>query len=141
MPLFNGDDLRQFVELASYVTVNDYEAQVLLSRTGWSHEDVAAGARVHRHARRARCQHPCRRAQYAIPAVPAERVVDPTGCGDAFRGGLLYGIEHGLDWETTGRLASLMGSLKIAHQGPQNHKPSRDEIRDRFQAAFGFHYA
>lgn len=142
MPLFNGDDLRQFVELASYVTVNDYEAQVLLSRTGWSHEDVAAQVRafIVTHGEHGASIHADGR-KYAIPAVPAERVVDPTGCGDAFRGGLLYGIEHGLDWETTGRLASLMGSLKIAHQGPQNHKPSRDEIRDRFQAAFGFHYA
>jgi adenosine kinase len=72
-----------------------------------------------------------------IPAVPAQKIADPTGCGDAFRGGLLYGLEKGLDWETTGRLASLMGSIKIAHQGPQNHQPTRTEISDRFNAAFG----
>ncbi|WP_256722251.1 PfkB family carbohydrate kinase, partial [Burkholderia pseudomallei] len=73
-----------------------------------------------------------------IPAVRAERVIDPTGCGDAFRGGLLYGIEHGFDWATTGRLASLMGSLKIAHQGPQTYAPTRAEIDARFETAFGY---
>ncbi|MBN4747449.1 carbohydrate kinase family protein, partial [Pandoraea nosoerga] len=78
--------------------------------------------------------------QYTIPVVPAERVVDPTGCGDAFRGGLLYGIENGMDWETTGRLASLMGALKIACQGPQNHGLPVDEIARRFESAFGYRY-
>ncbi|MCY1217559.1 pfkB family carbohydrate kinase [compost metagenome] len=73
--------------------------------------------------------------------MQAERIVDPTGCGDAFRGGLLYGIENGLDWETTGRLASLMGSVKIAQQGPQNHWLSREDIGNRFQSAFGYRYA
>jgi len=72
-----------------------------------------------------------------IPAVKARQVVDPTGCGDAFRGGLLYGIENGLGWEKTGRLASLMGSLKIEHQGPQTYAPTRTEIEDRFKQAFG----
>ena len=69
----------------------------------------------------------------------AEGIALHTG-GDAFRGGLLYGIERGFDWETTGRLASLIGSIKIAHQGPQNHTPSRDEIGERFQSAFGYRY-
>jgi adenosine kinase len=66
--------------------------------------------------------------------------VDPTGCGDAFRGGLLFGLENGMDWETTGRLASLMGSIKITHQGPQNHQFSQDQIAAQFKAAFGFSY-
>ncbi|MBB6581072.1 carbohydrate kinase family protein [Ralstonia solanacearum] len=141
MPLFDGADLRRFVELASYVVVNDYEAQVMLSRTGYSATELAQrveafivtrgeqGAEIHAGGK-----------QYNIPAVPAERVVDPTGCGDAFRGGLLYGIENGLDWETTGRLASLMGSLKIACQGPQNHGLPVDEIVRRFESAFGYRY-
>lgn len=142
MPLFNGEDLRQFIELASYVTVNDYEAQVLLSRTAWSSAEVAAKVRafIVTHGERGASIFADGQ-QYAIPAVPAERVVDPTGCGDAFRGGLLYGIENGLDWETTGRLASLMGALKIAQQGPQNHWLSREEIGNRFQSAFGYRYA
>ena len=142
MPLFNGEDLRQFIELASYVTVNDYEAQVLLSRTAWTSAEVAAKVRafIVTHGERGASVFADGK-QIAIPAVPAERVVDPTGCGDAFRGGLLYGIENGLDWETTGRLASLMGALKIAQQGPQNHWLSREEIGNRFQSAFGYRYA
>ena len=74
----------------------------------------------------------------AIPAVNAKQVLDPTGCGDAFRGGLLYGIENKLGWATTGRLASLMGALKIEHQGPQNYAPGRAEINERFKQAFGY---
>lgn len=141
MPLFNGDDLRQFVELASYVTVNDYEAQVLLSRTGWTSEEVAAQVQafIVTHGEQGASVF-ANKQKYNIASVKADRVIDPTGCGDAFRGGLLYGIERGFDWETTGRLASLMGSIKIAHQGPQNHKPSRDEIGERFQSAFGYRY-
>ncbi|KAA0182019.1 carbohydrate kinase family protein [Cupriavidus gilardii] len=142
MPLFDGEDLRQFVELASYVTVNDYEGQVLLSRTGWSSAEVGARVRafIVTHGERGATIHADGR-QYNIPAVQAERVVDPTGCGDAFRGGLLYGIEEGLDWETTGRLASLMGAIKIAHQGPQNYKVSREQIGQMFESAFGYRYA
>lgn len=142
MPLFNGEDLRQFIELASYVTVNDYEAQVMLSRTAWTSAEIAAKVRafIVTHGERGASIFADGQ-QYAIPAVQAERVVDPTGCGDAFRGGLLYGIENGLDWETTGRLASLMGALKIARQGPQNHWISREEIGSRFQSAFGYRYA
>jgi adenosine kinase len=78
--------------------------------------------------------------QHDIPAVAAKRVVDPTGCGDAFRGGLLYGIEKGLDWPTTGRLASLMGSLKIAEQGPQTYAPTRAEIDAQYEEAFGHRF-
>ena len=73
-----------------------------------------------------------------IPPVQAERVLDPTGCGDAFRGGLLYGIENGLGWATAGRLASLMGALKIEYQGPQNYAPTRAQINERFKKAFGY---
>jgi adenosine kinase len=70
--------------------------------------------------------------------VAAQAVLDPTGCGDAYRAGLLYGISHGWDWPGTGRLASVMGSIKIAHRGAQNHKPSRDEIEAKFKQAFGY---
>src|SRR5690606_22483944 len=73
----------------------------------------------------------------SIPSVKPERVVDPTGCGDAYRAGLLYGIANGMDWATTGRLASLLGSIKIAHRGGQNHTFTRAEIEQRFRDAFG----
>ena len=74
---------------------------------------------------------------HSIPAVPSEREVDPTGCGDAYRAGLLYGIAHGWKWEKTGRLASLLGSLKIAERGGQNHRFDRALVGARYQKAFG----
>jgi adenosine kinase len=139
LPLFGGDALRRMIELATYVTVNDYEAQLLANKTGWSIDEIAARVAamiVTRGEHGATIRHAAGVEQ--IPAVAAEQVVDPTGCGDAFRGGLLYGIEAGLDWATTGRLASLMGALKIAVQGPQNYAPGRDELLCRFEQAFGY---
>lgn len=139
LPILDGEQLRCMIELATYVAVNDYEAKLLSDKTGWSITDIvnrvdalivtlgAQGATIHH-----------RKGIDAIPVVPAERIVEPTGCGDAFRSGLLYGIENGLDWATTGRLASLMGSIKIAHQGPQTYTLNRAEINARFEAAFGY---
>ncbi|MCC8393940.1 carbohydrate kinase family protein [Paraburkholderia sp. MMS20-SJTR3] len=139
LPLFDGATLRRMIELATYVAVNDYEAALVGNKTGWSIEEIAGkvdaliitlgekGARIH-HADGIE----------EIPAVKANQVLDPTGCGDAFRGGLLYGIENGLGWATTGRLASLMGALKIEQQGPQNYAPTRAEINARFKQAFGY---
>jgi adenosine kinase len=72
--------------------------------------------------------------------VPVEKVVDPTGCGDAFRAGMMHGLSRGYDWETTGRIASLMGAIKITHQGGQNHAPSLAEIEERFEQAFGYRF-
>ena len=138
LPMFDGADLLQFLQLADYCTVNDYEAKLLTERTGRSIEDLARevkalivtlggnGSEVHAGGQR-----------IAIPGVKAKELVDPTGCGDAYRAGLLYGIAQGWSWEKTGRLASLMGAIKIEHRGGQNHKPSRADIADRFQAAFG----
>ena len=141
LPMFNGAELEHFIELATYVAVNDYEAELLTERTNLSLDQIAKrvtalivtrgeqGAEIFTDDQR-----------ITIPCVPADQVVDPTGCGDAFRAGLLYGITNGMDWSTTGRLASLMGSIKIAHQGGQNHRPSRQEIEDRFQKAFGYRF-
>ncbi len=108
------------MKLATYVAVNDYEARLLSDKTGWSVAEISAQVEamiVTLGERGAQIHH--RGGVEDIPAVKPERIVDPTGCGDAFRGGLLYGIEQGWDWATTGRLASLMGALKIAGQGPQ----------------------
>ncbi|WP_153101398.1 carbohydrate kinase family protein [Paraburkholderia hayleyella] len=139
LPLFDGATLRRMIELATYVAVNDYEAKLVSNKTGWSIEEIASkvdaliitlgehGAQIH-HAGGIE----------DIPPVTAQQVLDPTGCGDAFRGGLLYGIENKLGWATTGRLASLMGALKIEHQGPQNYAPSRTGINERFRQAFGY---
>jgi adenosine kinase len=139
LPLFDGEALRHMIELARYVAVNDYEAKLLENKTGWSIADMLErveavivtlgehGAEIHHRA-----------GVEQIPAVAAERVLDPTGCGDAFRAGLLYGIEQGWNWGTTGRLASLLGSLKIAHHGPQNYAKTRTEIAEKFEQAFGY---
>ncbi len=139
LPMFNGKELEHFIDLATYVAVNDYEAELLVERTGLSLEQIATrvtalivtrgekGSEIHVNGQR-----------IDIPCVPAEQVIDPTGCGDAFRAGILYGLERGFEWATTGRLASLLGSIKIAHQGAQNHAPTRQEIAQRFKAAFGY---
>ena len=138
LPMFNGEELMAFLKLADYCTVNDYEAKLLTERTGRSLEQLAedvealivtlAGNGSHIYASKRRIE---------IPVAPPEAVIDPTGCGDAYRAGLLYGIQQGWGWEKTGRLASLMGSLKIAHRGGQNHKLTREEIAERYRSAFG----
>ncbi|HVL76466.1 MAG TPA: carbohydrate kinase family protein [Noviherbaspirillum sp.] len=141
LPMFNGKELEHLVELATYVAVNDYEAELLMERTGLSLEALAervTGLIVTRGERGSEIYASGRRID--IPCVPADGVVDPTGCGDAFRAGLMYGLTNGMDWETTGRLASLMGSIKIAHQGGQNHAPARAEIETRFAQAFGYRF-
>lgn len=141
LPMFNGEELKHFIELATYVAVNDYEAELLMERTGWSLEEIShhvtalvvtrgeLGADIFNKGER-----------IGIACVAARQVVDPTGCGDAFRAGMLFGLSNGMDWPTIGRLASLMGSIKIAHQGGQNHSPSAAEIQDAFKAAFGYRY-
>jgi adenosine kinase len=141
LPMFNGKELEDFIELATYVAVNDYEAELLTERTGLSLDNIAQrvsalvvtrgeqGAEVYTAGKR-----------IDIACVEADRILDPTGCGDAFRAGLLYGLTNDMDWETTGRLASLMGSIKIASQGGQNHAPTRTEIEDRFHQAFGYRF-
>jgi len=138
LPMFNGEELLNFVDLADYVATNDYEAQLLQERTGLTIEQLAKrvkalvvtrgakGSEIHAGGQR-----------YEIPCVEAKDVVDPTGCGDAYRAGLLYGMAKGMDWTLTGQLASLMGSIKIASRGGQNHVPAHDEIMARFKAQFG----
>ena len=74
---------------------------------------------------------------YEIPCAPAREVVDPTGCGDAYRAGLIHGILRGLDWDTTGRIASLMGAIKIAVRGTQNHTFTQAEFANSYADAFG----
>ena len=137
MAVFNGDELKHFIELADYVAVNDYEARVLEERIGEPISKLtkrvkaffvtkgAEGSVIYADGK-----------QIGIPSVREERRVDPTGCGDAYRSGLLYGIERGWSWEKTGRLANTMGSIKIENRGPQGHHPTRAEIETRFAMAF-----
>lgn len=141
LPMFNGDELTGLIDMATYVAVNDYEAELLMERTGLSLAQIAQRVEaliVTRGELGADIFHAGR--ILAIPCVPVAQVIDPTGCGDAFRAGVLYGLSKGMDWETTGRLASLMGAIKIAHQGGQNHAPSRAEIEQCFSTAFGYRW-
>ena len=137
LPIFSGEDLLQFMEKASYACFNDYEIKVTCDRTGCSIEKLAekVSALVVTHG--AEGSHIYANGEvHQIPPVKAEREIDPTGCGDAYRAGLLYGIEHQWDWAKTGRLASLMGAIKVAERGCQNHAPLREEIADRYHRAF-----
>lgn len=139
IPMFNGAELQHFIELATYIAVNDYEAEMLAARTGLSLSQIAqrVSALVVTRAELG-AEIFTGNTKISIPCVKADRILDPTGCGDAFRAGMLYGLTNDMDWETTGRLSSLMGSIKIAHQGPQNHAPSHAEINDRFYREFGY---
>ncbi len=137
LPMFDGADLSRFIDMASYVTVNDYEAKLVEERTGETVEALSKrvkafvvtrggdGSTIFTDGKR-----------LDIPSVAPQAVVDPTGCGDAYRAGLLHGIVTGMDWSLTGRLASLIGSIKIARRGAQNHRFTRDEIETRFREAF-----
>ena len=141
LPMFSGEQLIDFINKATYLTANDYEIELLMDRTGLTLPQIAErlealivtrgenGSEIYTKGQR-----------IEIPAVKAEAELDPTGCGDAYRAGLLFGITNDWSWETTGRLASLLGSIKIAHKGGQNHKLSTAQIADRFEAAFGYRY-
>jgi len=138
LPMFSGPELKTFIEQAAWVAVNDYEWGLLEQKTGLSAAEVAArvqalivtrgseGSVIYTAGR-----------TLAVPCVKAGALIDPTGCGDAYRAGLIHGLLHGLDWETTGRLASLLGSIKIESRGPQNHEFTRAELRARYQQNFG----
>ena len=137
MPMFGGAELLQFVRQATYVTVNDYEGRLLQEKTGHTLEALAAMVKALVVTRGAEGSTVfADKARIEIPAVPAPQIVDPTGCGDAYRAGLLYGLAQGYDWPLTARLASLLGSIKIASRGGQNHRFTREEIATRFEEAF-----
>jgi len=136
LPMFNGEELMHFIDMATYLAVNDYEAQVLQDKTGLTLQQLAEkvealivtlggeGSHIYADGQR-----------YDIPSVKALDIVDPTGCGDAYRAGLLYGIARKWDWPTCGRLASTMGAIKIASRGGQNHNPTREEIENLYSQA------
>jgi adenosine kinase len=137
-PMFGGEDLRKFVELATWVTVNDYEWQLLKERTGWDIADVTGRVRglvVTRGAKGSIIY--TAEEKYEIPAASPDTISDPTGCGDAYRAGLLHGLMSGYDWTTIGEIASLMGALKIECHGTQNHSFTQAEFNARFEASFG----
>jgi len=141
MTLLNGEELAQFVREARYVVVNDYEFQLLKERTGLDGEAIARQVEaliVTRGSKGSLIR--TREGEEEISVVKAEDIKDPTGCGDAFRSGLLYGLLNDLDLVTMCRIGSVMGGIKIAHQGCQNHNPDLDEIKDRFFEAYGYRF-
>jgi adenosine kinase len=138
MPMFEGAELRAFIEQATWVTVNDYEWQLMQQRTGWSASQVAErvraliitlgaeGSVIHTQGR-----------EFRIPSAKPAAVVDPTGCGDAYRAGLIHGLLRDLPWDVTGRIASLIGAIKIESRGTQNHRFTQAQFAERFQKSFG----
>ena len=140
MPLFSQQDFDTFIDQATWVTVNDYEAQLLQERTGLARERIAERVEAYIVTRGAEGSviHLRGGRSIEIPGAKAEQVVDPTGCGDAYRAGLIFGIMQGMDWETTGRIASLLGAIKIAQSGTQHHRFTREEFDERFRATFGY---
>ncbi|MCX7097767.1 MAG: carbohydrate kinase family protein [Methylococcales bacterium] len=138
MPMFNGAELLKFIDQATWMTLNDYESELMQERTGLTLEQLAErvealiitlggkGSKIY-------TQGQC----IEIPSAKPKAVLDPTGCGDAYRAGLLYGLMNDLDWETTGRIASLLGCIKIEHHGTQNHTLDMDEFKQRYHENFG----
>jgi adenosine kinase len=137
LPMFEKADLERFVAQARWVAVNEYEWEMMRQKTGWSVGNVlehvealivtqgSQGSHIH-----------TKSGLIEIPCATPKAVVDPTGCGDAYRAGLLHGLMRGLDWETTGRIASLMGAIKIETRGTQNHTFTREEFETRLGRSF-----
>jgi adenosine kinase len=138
LPMFNGEELRAFVKQASWVAVNEYEWHLLNDRTGLNEGEVASQVRaliVTRGAEGSTIY--VGNDRILIPPAMTRTVIDPTGCGDAYRAGLLHGLLNNLDWPTTGRVASLMGALKIEVRGTQNHRFTQSEFDGRYRQHFG----
>lgn len=141
LPMFDGDDLKRFIEQATYIAANDYESQLIQERTGLSPHEIAErvdalivtrgaqGSVIYTKGHR-----------HEVPSAKASVLADPTGCGDAYRAGLIYGLQNDMDWETTGRIAALMGAIKIEHHGTQNHKFETAEFAARFEKEFGYKF-
>ena len=138
LPMFDGDDLKGFIEQATWLTVNDYEWELVHERTGYSVDELSAHVEalvITRGAKGSDIHVGGKHLQ--IPCAKPAAAVDPTGCGDAYRAGLLYGLTNDLDWETTGRIASLMGAIKVAHHGTQRHHFDRDAFAEQYRESFG----
>ena len=138
LPMFNGDELLRFVDQADYLALNDYEAKLLEQRTGQTLKQLAERVRAIIVTLGKEGSHIYANGKITeIPCVKADQLLDPTGCGDAYRGGLLYGIAKQMDWQMTGRLAALMGAMKIATRGAQNYALGKAEIEAQFKRTFG----
>ncbi|MDE2249937.1 MAG: carbohydrate kinase family protein [Gammaproteobacteria bacterium] len=138
LPMFNGEELRALVGTATWVAVNDYEGSLLAERTGWSLPEIAARVQALVVTRGAEGSWILAGGQrHEIPPARPLRLADPTGCGDAYRAGLLFGLQRGLDWPTTGRVASLAGAIKMESHGTQQHRFDPAQFAARFRENFG----
>ena len=138
LPMFSGDELLARVDEAEILAVNDYEWQMVQDKTGHTAEDLSKrvstlivtkggeGSEIY-----------TQDGMIHVPTAEPKSIEDPTGCGDAYRAGLLFGLTNGFDWETTGRIAATMGAYKIESSGPQNHSFTLDEFKARMQENFG----
>ncbi len=138
LPMFNGDELFAMIKNATWLTLNSYEWAMLKDKTGLSRQTVIEhldGGVIITHGAEG-SELITRESETRIPAVEPQGIVDPTGCGDAYRAGLLFGLDQGWDPVDAARLGSLMGSIKIAHSGPQHHDFTPDDIRQQFERAF-----
>jgi adenosine kinase len=138
LPMFGAEELKSFIAQARWVAVNDYEWGMLQQKTGFTVSDITAQVEALVVTRGAEGSIVYTKGKtLTVPCARPGAVVDPTGCGDAYRAGLIHGLLHGLDWETTGRMASLMGAIKIESRGPQNHSFTRAEFDRRYRDNFG----
>jgi adenosine kinase len=138
LPMFGAEELKSFIAQARWVAVNDYEWGMLQQKTGFTVSDITAQVEALVVTRGAEGSIVYTKGgTLTVPCARPEAVVDPTGCGDAYRAGLIHGLLHGLDWETTGRVASLMGAIKIESRGPQNHSFTQAEFDRRYRDNFG----
>jgi adenosine kinase len=139
MPLFDGEAFRSFIDKADYVVVNDYESSLLQERTGWDEATIAGKVKAYIVTRGPRGSNIHAGGQVIdIPPAHERRITDPTGCGDAYRAGLIFGLMRGYELSTCGRIASLMGALKIEHPGTQNQRFTYAEFAEQFRQQFGF---
>lgn len=139
LPMFSDTELSDFVGLADYVAVNDYEGKMLEEKTGRNLESIARDVKALVLTLGAQGSLIIAGGQrHEIPVVKAAELLDPTGCGDAYRAGLLYGIANGWDWPSCGRLGALLGAIKIERRGAQNHRFEAQEIADRFRREFSY---
>jgi len=139
LPMYNGEELITFMQQATWAALNDYELQLMQQRTGKSVDELAkhVDALIVTHGAKGSSIY-TDGSHLEIPAAKVSQVVDPTGCGDAYRAGLLYGLMNGMDWKTTGRVAALMGAIKVEQAGTQNHSFTRSEFEARFRENFGY---
>ena len=131
--MFDETELHQFIEQANYISVNDYEGQLLCEKTNLSVDEIAAKVKAFIITKGSQGSDIYTNGEkISIDPIKIDQPVDPTGCGDAYRAGLIYGIAHNMDWQSTGRLASVMGAIKIKSEGGQNHQPKIDDIENLF---------